>query len=184
MQALSISKAKILSKDLLAVLFFLLLMVISSFVKIPLAFTPVPLTPQTFVIFLSIVCLKSKAYIPQALYIALGIIGVPVFSSGGAGFLYLLGPTGGYIFGFFVSALVGSKLFCLIDDRKKVNLAYLVCLFSFVSIVVYLFGVLGLMINLKFSFREAVSLGVFPFLILDVFKVNLASLIVYKFKKR
>jgi len=184
MQTLVIKRTKILSKSLLAVLGFSLLMVLSSFVKVPLAFSPVPLTFQTLVVFLSIVCLKSRASVSQGVYIALGLIGIPVFSSGGAGFLYLLGPTGGYIVGFFVSALVGSRLFSLIEKSEKVSLLKLVCLFSFVTAIIYLFGVLGLMVNLRFSLKGAISSGVFPFLTLDAFKVILAAQVAYKIIKK
>lgn len=74
-------------------------------IRIPLPFTPVPITLQTFAALLAGVALGAgSGGLSQGLYLGLGAAGVPWFTgwSGGAG--HLAGPTGGYLIGFVVAA--------------------------------------------------------------------------------
>src|SRR5206468_4502850 len=81
--------------------------------RIPLPFTPVPLTGQTFAVLLSGAALGSRrAFLSQALYLVEGAAGLPVFSGGAAHLAHLLGPTGGYLWSYpFVAGLLG----CLVE---------------------------------------------------------------------
>ena len=184
MQALAINKTKEIIKDVLLIAIFTGLMALSSYIKISLIFSPVPITLQTFILFLSIACLRQKASLPQIFYILLGVCGLPVFSKGGAGLLYLLGPTGGYIVGFFVSAFAAGVLLSTFIRRKVVHFIHLVFIFTFANGIVYFFGMYGLIFNCRFSFPDALMLGVVPFVVGDAYKIVVASAITYKLVRR
>ena len=159
------------------ILGFSLLMVLSANVRIPLFFTPVPITLQTLVLFLSILILAKEAVFSQAIYIILGIGGLPVFTNGGAGLLYLLGPTGGYIVGFLLVAIVLP--FCL---PKKRTFIKVFPVFLFGASLYYLTGVSWLVFYHKFSFLAALGIGVAPFIIGDILKIVLVSSLATKLK--
>jgi biotin transport system substrate-specific component len=79
-------------------------------VAFPLPWTPVPITGQTFAVLLTGALLgPRRAFAAQALYLAEGALGLPVFAGGRAGVLALVGPTGGYLVAFpFAAAAVGT----------------------------------------------------------------------------
>ncbi|MCK4809579.1 MAG: biotin transporter BioY [Candidatus Omnitrophica bacterium] len=163
------------------VISFSLLMAVSSRIKMPLLFSPVPITFQTLVLFLSFVFLREKAVFSQALYIALGVLGCPVFS-GGAGFLYLFGPTGGYIAGFFLSALI-FPLFFRRFKGKSLSFIVLFLGFFLADLCIHFLGITWLRFLLKVSLKEAVVIGVFPFMVGELFKILAAAGISSKFLK-
>lgn len=79
--------------------------------SLPLPFSPVPITLTNFAVFLSIYILGMKyGTISLLIYLALGTIGLPVFSSFSGGLGKLAGPTGGYLFGFIFLALIHGFL--------------------------------------------------------------------------
>ena len=98
-------KAK-LKRMMFAALFAALTAAVSWF-KIPLPFTPVPITLQTLVVLLSGAMLGAYyGALAMILYITVGALGLPVFAGGGSGFGALLGPTGGYLFSYPLAAFV------------------------------------------------------------------------------
>src|SRR3989339_1476470 len=79
--------------------------------KIPLPFTPVPITLQTLVVLLSGAMLGSTyGTLAMILYVVVGALGLPVFAGGGSGIGALLGPTGGYLFSYFIAAFFIGKI--------------------------------------------------------------------------
>src|SRR2546425_5962577 len=83
-----------LALDLVWIAGFSLLTGGLAHVRVPLPFTPVPLTGQTFAVLLSGAALGSRrAFLSQALYLVEGAAGLPVFSGGAAHIAHLLGPT-------------------------------------------------------------------------------------------
>ncbi|MBU1122315.1 MAG: biotin transporter BioY [Candidatus Omnitrophota bacterium] len=170
MNAVSYSQSKTVVLDITLILTFTFLMVISAFVRISLFFTPVPITMQTLVLFSSILILRNRAYMSQALYIFLGTVGLPVFCKGGAGLLYLLGPTGGYLLGFLAASIIAPFF---MKGNVSVVKSFFVCVFSMV--IVYFLGVTWLVFFHKFSFGTAFGAGVAPFITGDIFKIVLAT---------
>ncbi len=83
-------------------------------IAIPVPWSPVPITGQTFAVLLSGAVLGARrAFLAQALYLAQGSIGLPVFAAGSAGLAALAGPTGGYLVAFpFAAALTGASPRC------------------------------------------------------------------------
>lgn len=89
---------------------FVTLQAIGAHIRIPVPGSPVPLTMQTFFVLLSGACLGARTgAVTQGAYLSLGACGLPMFT-GGAGFLYVFGPTGGYLFGFVMAAYAVGRL--------------------------------------------------------------------------
>ena len=86
-----------------------ILLALLARLSIPVPFSPVPITGQTFgILFLGALLGSRIGTLSVIMYILEGLIGLPVFAGGSIGFLYLLGPTGGYILGFIPAVyLVG-----------------------------------------------------------------------------
>ena len=142
-------------------------------VKIPLPFTPVPLTGQTFAVLLVGAALGSRRGAASLLlYLLQGMIGLPVFAGGASGLAVLLGPTGGYLAGFVVAAyLIGALAARGLDRRiPSALLAFLAG-----EAVIYLFGVAWL--SLFLGIQRAIVAGFLPFLIGDVLKLVAAALV-------
>jgi len=80
----------------IGVCFFLPLTALGAFVRVPLPFTPVPITLQTFFVLLSGAFLgRRSGSLTQLLYLVMGVCGAPIFTGAASGWIYLLGPTGG-----------------------------------------------------------------------------------------
>ncbi|MEW6040774.1 MAG: biotin transporter BioY [Elusimicrobiota bacterium] len=156
---------------------FALLIAFGARLYIPLPFTPVPITLQTFFVTLSGVFLGSiDAFASTFLYVLLGLAGLPVFSAEKAGMSVFLGPTGGYIIGFiFASSFVGATL------KRGYDFGKTFLLFLSAHLLIYFFGVLNLMLVFNYTVPEVIQKGVMPFLPGDTLKAVLASLITAKF---
>ncbi len=155
----------------MAVVGFSFLTALSAQVAIPLPFTPVPITAQTLVVLLSGVVLgRHWGALSMLLYLGYGAAGWPVFSGGRGGIAHLLGPTGGYLWGFVLAAYVVGALAERGWDRPWLKA---VGAMGIGQVVIYLLGVGGL---LRFVPPERVlALGVWPFLIGDLLKIGLAA---------
>ncbi len=141
-------------------------------VKIPLPFTPVPLTGQTFAVLLVGATLGSKRGAASLFfYTLLGAFGLPVFAGGAAGMAYLSGATLGYLVGFIVAAYVIGRL---AERGLERSLRTSLVPFLVGTLVIYIFGASWL--TILFGFEKALALGVLPFLIGDAIKLVLAAL--------
>ena len=137
--------------------------------SLPLPFSPVPITLTNFAVFLSIYILGMKyGTISLLIYLALGTIGLPVFSSFSGGLGKLAGPTGGYLFGFIFLALIHG--FFMLRFHKKT--------FSSIGMIAcYLFGTIWLALHMSLTFKAALMIGVIPYLPGDAVKIALAAII-------
>lgn len=142
---------------------------ILSPLALPLPFSPVPITLGSFSIYLAVYILGRKGgLLCYTLYFLLGIAGLPVFSGFGSGPGVILGPTGGYLIGFFF--LVGIEGFFM---GKKRTMALLGMILG--TLVCYLFGSLWLAYFLHISFPAALAAGVLPYLAGDAVKITAAA---------
>ena len=152
-------------------------------VRIPLPWSPVPVTGQTFAVLLAGVLLgKYWGGISLGMYAGLGVAGLPWFAGGSSGLGYLAGPTGGYIIGFILASLfVGHFTDTYLRSRSFVSMLAIMLFANFV--LVYGPGLLqlGLWANLvkgqPTSFAALLGMGVIPFIAGDVTKAILAAVI-------
>ena len=158
---------------IIAVVVFALLTALGAFVRIPLPFTPVPLTLQTFFVLLSGAMLGGNfGFLSQLIYLLLGMIGLPIFTYAGCGLTYLFGPTGGYILGFlFASFYIGKT----IKSLKRITLLSIFILMCIGSLIILFSGALWLKILFGYSFKKVILIGFLPFLPGDLLKAYVAS---------
>ena len=148
---------------------FSALLAAGSFVRIPLG--PVAITLQTLFLFmLAILLPPKKALTSVLLYLFLGSIGFPVFTSGG-GLACLLGPTGGFLMGMIPASAIGS----LLGYKNRNSMAWKVSAILIMNAIMYLFGLSWMMYRLDMSAKSAFIAGCAPFLGADAVKVIAAA---------
>jgi len=167
-----------LVKYLLIAIIGTLVLAISSKIKIP--FYPVPMTMQTFVVlFIGIAFGWKLGLATIFLYLFEGIIGLPVFSGTpekGLGIIYFTGPTMGYLIGFLFSCFFAGYF----NYSKNLFLNFVKL--SFATSFVYVSGILWLGILIGWD-KPVFKLGAEPFLLAELFKILLITLIVSKINK-
>lgn len=153
---------------------------LGAYLMIPLP--PVPVTMQTLFVILAGALLGGYlGALSQVVYILLGVIGLPVFSGGKAGFGVLIGPTGGYLIGFVVGALVIGKLTSL---KRDPGLLWLMGSMLAGVAIIYTLGIAQLMLVAKLDFIKAISVGLLPPLPGDIIKIVVAAFICRKIRAR
>lgn len=153
---------------------FALLTALFAQFTIRLPFTPVPITGQTFAVLLSGAALGMWAGgASQVLYLLLGLF-FPFYADGSSGAEVLFGATGGYLLGFVVAAALVGKLAERHHDRRVISA---VTAFLTGSLLIYFFGVIGLMASADMDLVTALELGVVPFILGDVIKAYAAGLL-------
>ena len=160
----------------LGVVLFTGLTCLGAFVRIPLPFTPVPITLQTLFVLLSGLLLGSRLGAASQLgYVALGAAGLPIFTGAGSGFAYIAGPTGGYLAGFVLASfLMGS---CV--RFAKDNIVFLCGLVLVGNAIILLAGALWLKVFFGYAWNYLFFAGVLPFIPGDLLK-SAVALSLYK----
>ena len=159
--------------DLTLVVGFACFVGLTAQVAIPLPFTPVPITGQTFGVLLGGMALGwRRAAAGMVLYTIVGLAGFPWFAQAHGGLALLGAPSFGYILGFIAAAIaVGRLAEARFDRNPLLTLAAMVA----GNCVIYLFGVGWLAVTLRVGLRDAVALGLVPFLLGDAIKALLAA---------
>ena len=167
------SKQKWAARDMAYVAIFAVTIAICSWISIP---TTVPFTLQTFAVFLAVGVLGGRrGTFAVLVYILLGAVGLPVFAGFSGGLGALLGTTGGYIIGFFFSALLYWAITNVLGEKTPVIVVAMVL----GLIVCYAFGTVWFM-TVYARNSGAIGLGtalgwcVIPFIIPDLVKIALA----------
>ncbi|MBR0208960.1 MAG: biotin transporter BioY [Oscillospiraceae bacterium] len=164
-------------RDMIYVSLMAVVIALCSWLSVP---SVVPFTMQTFAVFCALLLLGGKrGFFAVGLYILLGVFGLPVFSGFRGGLGVLLGPTGGYILGFLLAAL----LYWL--GEKKLHSLLLLILGL---LLCYLFGTLWFVYvysadGKELGFGAALGLCVVPYLIPDAIKLLLAFVLARRVKK-
>ena len=159
-------------KYILVIFLGSVLLAISSKIKIP--FYPVPMTMQTFVVlFLGMSFGYKIGLATVGLYLIEGIVGLPVFSNSpekGVGIVYFTGPTMGYLIGFLFATFLAGYF----DFKKNILIVFFKLLISVSTI--YLLGIfwLGSLIGWD---KPIIQLGVTPFLLAELFKISILTLL-------
>ena len=165
------------------VLIFLGTMALTISAKLKIPFYPVPMTMQTFVVlFLGLAFGHKIGLATVGVYLLEGIMGIPVFSNSpekGIGLVYFTGPTMGYLIGFLSAVFFAGFL----DLKNNIFVIFSKLVFSVSTI--YLFGVLWLGTLIGWD-KPILELGVTPFLIAELFKIFLLTILakkIIKFRK-
>jgi len=151
---------------------FVALIAIGAFIAIPIG--PVPIVLQNMFVLLAAIILGPVWGLScVAVYLLIGLAGLPVFSAGGSGIGKLFGPTGGYLLGYlpcvFVTAIISKGL------GKKMSSDIIAMVIG--SLIVYAAGVPWLKVVTAMTFEKALTVGMIPFLPGDVLKIIAAAFI-------
>ena len=162
-------------KSLSIIFFGSLILAISAKIKIP--FYPVPMTMQTFVVlFLGMTFGYKIGVATVFLYLLEGIVGLPVFSNSperGVGLVYFTGPTMGYLIGFISACFLASFI------RKSDNY-FIIFLRLILSVsTIYILGILWLGMLIGWD-KPLIELGLIPFLIAELLKISLLTVLAKK----
>lgn len=147
-----------------------LFVALSALVQIPLPFTPVPLSLQTFAVLLTGAALGSRrGALSMALYLLAGVAGVPWFAAHQSGWAF---ASFGYVVGFVAAAWLVGRFAEAGADRQVLKTAGMMVLGN---VVIYAFGVAGLMAYTGMDLGTALAKGVAPFLVGDLIKIAVAA---------
>ena len=172
------------TKEMVLIAMFAAVMAVCSWISIPIG--SIPITLQTFGVFCALSLLGGRnGTFSIAVYILLGAVGLPVFTGFKGGIGALTGPTGGYILGFILMALLywcGTKL---LGSKLPVSIGLLTA----GLLVCYLFGTIWFVFGYSngessMSFYKALKLCVIPFVPFDIIKLVLAAVISSRVKKQ
>jgi biotin transport system substrate-specific component len=149
-----------LGKRLGYILTFNLLLIASSYIQIPLPFSPVPITAQTMAVLACGLFLGPVAgTITVLAYLAEGALGLPVFAGGSAGLARIFGPTGGYLAGFILGAFAVGYLSGRI---ASMNFWKLMLVLTFGTMIIFIPGIA--VVSIFAPRGQVLSMGLYPFL--------------------
>ena len=171
------SNQKIL-KSFIVIFIGSLALTLSAKLKIP--FYPVPMTMQTFVVlFLGIAFGYKIGLTTVSVYLIEGIIGIPVFSNSpekGVGLVYFTGPTMGYLIGFLSAVFLAGYL----NFKSNIFLIFIKLILTVST--VYITGILWLGSLIGWE-KPIFQLGVTPFLLAELFKICILTILTKKIIK-
>ena len=173
---------KKITKFVFAVLFAALISA-GAFIVIP--FGPVPIVLQNlFTLLAALVLGPVYGSLSVALFLAAGAIGVPVFANNGTpmGIARIIGPTGGYLFGYLLGAFVAGLIAGTPRQGEKKIMWRIIIAASAGTLTVYLPG----LFRLKFEFdtwRQTLAIGLVPFIAGDLLKSAIAVLIAPRLRR-
>ena len=170
----AVDNQKIRTKQMVLIALMTAVTCVLGPLSIPLPFSPVPISLTNFAIFLAIFVLRMKSgTISFIIYLLLGAVGVPVFSSFRGGFQVLAGPTGGYLIGFIFLALIMGFALDHFDRKLVPTIIGMIIGMA----VCYAFGTVWLAKLLSLSFKEGLMMGVIPYLAGDAAKIIIAAIV-------
>ena len=156
---------------------FTALMILGAYIRIPIG--PVPVTLSSFFVLLAGVILGSGwGTASVGIYLLLGALGLPVFTTGG-GLALFAGPTGGYLLGFLPAAFLAG----FIREKGKPSAATTIAALITGTIIIYLAGIPVIKLVLDLSWHRALAIGLYPFLPGDGLKIA-AGAAVYSVVRR
>jgi biotin transport system substrate-specific component len=145
---------------------------LSAQLVVPLPFTPVPWSGQTFAVLLAVAALgPARGALGMLLYAVAGVAGVPWFAQHQSGWAM---PSFGYVLGFVLAAVVVGGLARRGADQ---TVAWTAGLMVLGNLTIYAVGVPWLMASVGTTLGHALVLGVVPFLVGDAIKILLAALV-------
>jgi len=165
----------------LKIILCVLVICVSSYISVtlPISESGIPFTAQSLAVFVVAAFLNvHEVKIALLAYFFLGILGLPIFAEGTAGIDKIMGPSGGFLYGF---AFAGLFISTMIKDFKPLKFHQLLLIFVCATLVLFAFGLGHL--AFKFSFEKALEYGLYPFWKMALVKAFLATFIVYFVKR-
>ena len=160
------------------ILIFTFLTAAGAWIEIPTK--PIPFTLQTFFVLLTAAYLGAKkSAISQLTYLSLGAIGLPVFSGFSFGLTKLLGPTGGYLLSFPISAFVMGYLLSL-----KKNYVWTLFSMTIGILIIFIMGTIHLNLFYIQNWKQSIISGFLIFSWWDALKILAAASIYNIFSKK
>jgi biotin transport system substrate-specific component len=161
--------SRLTTRELAAAALFTALLSVAAFVSIPVG--SVPFTLQVYVVLLAGMTLGARlGVLSVSAYLILGLV-APVYAGGASGVGALLGPTGGYLWGFIGAALLAGA----ISHRRGPSVPRLLVAGLAGLVPIYVLGASWLALQLALTPGQAVLTGVLPFVWVDVLKVVAAA---------
>lgn len=145
----------------------------SAQVSIPLPFTPVPITGQTFAVLLvgaSLGTLRGSS--SALLYVLVGIAGAPVYADGAHGWAQITGASGGYLVGFVLAAALTGRL---AEQRWDRRFSSALGAILTGNVIIFLVGLPWLAVVLDTNLEKTLEFGLYPFIPGEILKVYLAA---------
>lgn len=165
------------TRSLAAAALIAALMAGTSWLSAQLPASAVPVTPQIFFVILAALLLPPRwALASMATYVALGAIGLPVFSGGKGGLAVVVGPTGGYLIGFVLAAFVGALVRDALKGTGPRGLSDGAAAAVAVT-VAYTVGAVQLAVVLNLTPVQAIATGIAPFVVFDAVKAAIAVVV-------
>lgn len=169
---------KLSTKDIVISGLFAAITAVLAQITIP--FPGVPFTMQVFAVTLSGVVLGAKrGFLSQIIYVLLGAIGLPVFAGFSGGLPIIVGPTGGFIITFPIMALIVGYISYKFKDIK-----YIIPTMIIAIIINYTVGAAQYALVANVGFLKALTICCLPFVVVDLIKISLATVIGCNVKKR
>ena len=171
------------SKKIVFTALFAALTAVCGFISIPVPGTPIPIVLQNMLVVLTGLMLGPVwGVAATVLFLAAGALGLPVFSGGTGGVARLMGPTGGFLYGYALATLVAG----LIAQRPKYGartpVLRLVLATVLGFVVMYIPGVLHFMRVMDKTFSQTMTLCVIPYIPGDIIKMVVAVLLSSKLR--
>lgn len=171
------------SKKIVFTALFAALTAVCGFISIPVPGTPIPIVLQNMLVVLTGLMLGPVwGVAATVLFLAAGALGLPVFSGGTGGFVRLMGPTGGFLYGYALATLAAG----LIAQRPKYGartpVLRLVLATVLGFVVMYIPGVLHFMRVMDKTFSQTMTLCVVPYIPGDIIKMVVAVLLSSKLR--
>lgn len=150
-----------------------ILCVVAPF-SIPIPFSVVPISFTNLAIYFAVFILGwKKGTISYLIYFLLGFVGLPVFSGFSGGPAKVFGPTGGYLIGFIILAIISGYF---IEKFKGKVYMYVVGM-SLGLVITYILGTTWLSYQLELTFIKGLMMGVVPYLPGDILKIVIATIV-------
>ena len=166
---------------------FVALLCVSGILSVPIPLTTIELSLQTAVVVV-LACVLDKKLAPLTVlaYIILGLIGLPVFSTGG-GFSYVLKPSFGFLLGFVIGSFVLSTMYSSLKIKSKLT-AFIVnslvfTLIVYICGVAYMYFIINFYMQSSMSISKAIAVGTLPFIGWDLAKCALAYIVIIALEK-
>ncbi len=167
-----------ISTKIMLVMLGTALLTLSAKINVPMY--PVPMTMQTLVVILiGFILGPIYGVSTVALYLLQGALGLPVFAGTpekGIGLAYMVGPTGGYLFGFLIAALFAAYMQSIFTTTRIITSAVIMLIGH---CIIYLFGLIYLGSFIGYS-EKVFVFGMMPFILGDITKIALGALLIPK----